>query len=359
MGVSACVCWVGVRGYWVYNGVAVVVGVRFLGKLFRVDTLGGGAISSVGMGNRGILMHYSFGIPLGGNIVASRGHVGTTLPAVRGLVGSNNGIVLYSRLNGPGNRPGPRLSLTPITGTLSRGLNGRIIFTTSSGIMNRGTGTTIRTVGSNSIILLRGAHCHTRRAGGNRTFSTRLNSLTSVFMGSTFNATRHTRYSAINIMSRIGRTITNCLVNGRLGCLNGTIRSPTHPFIYVLNNTGISDGLPIVRGLLAGTSALVVNNNVTCAFLTSGNCNMNGSLISRAGVSCYNRVLGGTTRGNIGVLLPISYAIVGSFPGPVSTPISMAVISTSGVPSSVRTYSVNPGATRLCTGRIGGTGAII
>lgn len=275
-----------------------------------VGTLGGGAVRSVSITNGGILIHYSFGIPLGSNRVAGSGEVITTLPAVGCLVTRNTGIVLYSRLNEPGNRCGPRFDLTPMTGELARCLNRSIGLTRSRAIMNRGTGGVTTRLGSNRIVLLRGIHCEGRRAGGRRGFSGRLTSLTSIFIGSTFNATRETRYSAANITTCLP-TIYNCLVRGRVAFVNNTLSSPGHPLITVLNNTGISSGVNMVAGLLSGYSALVINNNVTCAFVGTLNRRVNASLLRRSRIRGTYRVVGSTRTGNIGFLVPISGGING------------------------------------------------
>lgn len=131
-------------------------------------------MASLSMTKGGMLIHTSFGIPVGSKTVAGSGHVIRTLPAVGCLVRGGTGIVLFSRLKGMGTRrSGTGLDLGPMTSHLTRLLNGRIAFIPRA--HKRTLRATVTTLGSKSILMFRGAHFRSISNGGRDGGSTRLN----------------------------------------------------------------------------------------------------------------------------------------------------------------------------------------
>lgn len=307
------------------------------------------AVSGFGFTNGGTVIHISFGMPLSrGNGVASSAHVHNTLPALGGILTSNNDLVVVSRVNGPGNGMGTGCSLDRVISTISRGLNMPIRFTPSY----TGTNSTTTTLGPNRILLLRGLHfCPRRRKGpinvsgrsptcrstggtvgtSRGRFTGALTSCTSYCVGSTFNATRHGRTSATIVTSCFSTSggVLKCLVRGRIRTISGVLGSVGHPFATVVNNSGISAGVNVVRGLVSGISGLVLYNNVACAFTGTRNKGVNGSVMRSSGLSLTLSVVTGTGTGNIGLMLNSSYITTSTFSGSTRA----RIIPTGGVPS--------------------------
>lgn len=310
--------WHGGRGAWtIFKEFLIVIG----GSITDLAT----TILRKGQ----ILIQTSFGIPLSSrNGVASSAHVQTTLPAVRSLANGKTGIVLADRFNHPGTRIMSDVHLAPITGHLNRLLNRSIVGYSS--YVNSSITTTIGNVDGNRMTLLRGIHFCTKRRTGSPSFTGTLTTGTSLCIGSTFNATRHTRTSARNIAGCLDPSITKCLVRGRLRCLRTTVRGPRHPLTTVVNNSGISDGVNIVRALLSGMSGLLVNNNVVFAFCGTHNLDINNSLMRRSGLRLTGTLRTGTGRGNISLLLPASIIMTSGFTPSTGT----RAIDISTVPSN-------------------------
>ncbi len=295
------------------------------------------AVRGCGFTKGHTFIHISFGIPISrGFIVASSAHVHTTLPALGGVLTSNNTLVVTSRVNHPGGGPSPGCSLDRVHTRIDRLLNISIGFTSSYGH----TSSVYTTLGPNRTMLLRGLHFCTRRRNGphNLTSSTssrrgtttgvtvgttrhrftgRLTSCTSYCIGSTFKATRHTRTSA-TVVTRFFSTsggVFNFLVGHRIVTIRAIVTGAIHPFATVVNNSGMSSGVSVVRGLLAGISGLVVTNNVACAFVGTLKNGVNHSVYRSSGLSLTLRLLSGTGGGNIGLILTSSTGITSSFSG--------------------------------------------
>lgn len=280
---------------------------------------------------------------MGSKGMADSTHVHTSLPAVRLTLGRNTGIVMASRLNHPArNRCGRRFSLLPIIGCLGSGLSGPIhlIGSCLSNI----------SITRNRLIILRGIHFGGNRGGSSRALSGGCTTLYSIFMVSTFNATRHTRTSARNVNGFTSITYTNPLLTTRLSTLNGTLGRPTHPVITVINNSGMSAGLAILSSLSGVTSRLVINNNVTGAFVTTRNRSINGSLCRTSLISRTGHLLAA-----YGVPIPSSIHMTARFSR--ATPTALGSIGSIG--TSRRVLSVNSTSTRRLTRVLGGTGAVL
>lgn len=255
------------------------------------------------------LVRVDFNVPLEDGRVGDDTRIRESLPTIRFLLDGGASVVLCSHLGRPKGVT-PELSLRPVAERLAELLGKPVAF--AEDCVGAAARAAVEKLERGEVLLLENLRFHAEEEANDKTFSSELAALATVYVNDAF-GTAHRAHASTEGVAHHLPAVAGFLLEKEVRYLGALVANPPRPFAAITGGAKVSSKVPAIDHLLPKLDILVVGGGMANTFLAAQGHNMQASKVEEDLLDTCRSILEQAEKRNVKVLLPTDVVAAAEF----------------------------------------------
>lgn len=258
-----------------------------------------------------VLMRVDFNVPIKNGVISDDNRIVQALKSIRFVVDAGAKLILTSHLGRPADAPDPEFSLKPVADHLATLVDVPVHFATDCIGPERDK--VVADAQFGEIVLLENVRFHKEEKKNDSEFAKKLSAGADLFVNDAFGSSHRAHASVSGVTEYLQPSVSGFLLEKEIQYLEGSVNSPSRPFVAILGGAKVSDKIGVIENLLSKVDSIVVGGGMTYTFYKAKGLPVGNSLVEEDKVELAKELLEKAEKAGVNFMLPIDSVVAKEF----------------------------------------------
>jgi len=258
-----------------------------------------------------VLMRVDFNVPIKNGVISDDNRIVQALKSIRFVVDAGAKLILTSHLGRPSDAPDPEFSLKPVADHLATLVDVPVHFATDCIGPERDK--VVEDAQFGEIVLLENVRFHKEEKKNDSEFAKKLSAGADLFVNDAFGSSHRAHASVSGVTEYLQPSVSGFLLEKEIQYLEGSVNSPSRPFVAILGGAKVSDKIGVIENLLSKVDSIVVGGGMTYTFYKAKGLPVGNSLVEEDKVELAKELLVKAEKAGVNFMLPIDSVVAKEF----------------------------------------------
>jgi phosphoglycerate kinase len=258
-----------------------------------------------------VLMRVDFNVPIKNGVISDDNRIVQALKSIRFVVDAGAKLILTSHLGRPADAPDPEFSLKPVADHLATLVDVPVHFATDCIGPERDK--VVADTQFGDIVLLENVRFHKEEKKNDSEFAKKLSAGADLFVNDAFGSSHRAHASVSGVTEYLQPSVSGFLLEKEIQYLEGSVNSPSRPFVAILGGAKVSDKIGVIENLLSKVDSIVVGGGMTYTFYKAKGLPVGNSLVEEDKVELAKELLVKAEKAGVNFMLPIDSVVAKEF----------------------------------------------